>query len=56
MRTKWFDYTVYSKGSEEPTIGITFKPMPNITKREFNELYFDLEKVELEFEAAGGHD
>jgi hypothetical protein len=54
MQTKFFDATVYrtTPGHGDTTVGITFRPTPNMTEADLRQLITDLCKVGIELEDA----
>ena len=50
MQTKFFDATIYrtTQGHGESTVGITFKPTPNMTEDDIEQLVLDLSWLALD--------
>jgi hypothetical protein len=54
MQTKFFDATLYrtTPGHGDTTVGITFRPTPNMNEADLRQLITDLCKVGIEMEDA----
>ncbi|ARQ95403.1 hypothetical protein [Bradyrhizobium phage BDU-MI-1] len=54
MQTKFFDATIYrtTPGHGDTTVGITFRPTPNMTEHDLKKLIDDLQVLALEVRIA----